>query len=131
LGAIREWLKALGPYVAIAVAVLYLRASSRSQAPPAPPDRIEAAAKAWRAAEGTGYHAVAEKLRNGQIERLDQVEPALKEAFLPAAKEVTDSVSGALKALTDQEGRLTNPAAAADVLDRAAKAFGARAGAKP
>jgi hypothetical protein len=129
LGSIREWLKALGPYVAIAVAVLYLRASGRSAQPPAPPDRIELAAKAWRKAEGLGYHTVAEKIRTGQIDRLDQVEPALKEAFLPAAKEVTDSVSGALKALTDDQGHLTNSAAAADVFDRAAKAFGVSPGA--
>jgi hypothetical protein len=125
LGSIGVWLKALGPYVAIAVAVVYMRASSRASVPPAAPDRIEAAAKAWRKAEGQGYHAVAEKVRTGQIARLDQVEPALREAFLPAAKEVTDSLSGALKALTDDQGQLTNQVAAADALERAAKAFGA------
>jgi hypothetical protein len=122
--SIQEWLKALGPYIALAVVVMYLRQAGPI-APPAPPDRVELAAKAWRKAEGAAYHTVAEKIRSGQIARLDQVEPALKEVFLPSAKEVTDSLSSALKALTDNQGQFTNQAAAADVLERAAKAFGA------
>jgi hypothetical protein len=126
-GSLREWLKALGPYAAIAMAVLYLRHGAPA-VPPPPPDRIQIALEHWHQGQVSAYHLVAEKLRTGQITRLDQVSPALKEAFLPTAKEVTDSLSAALQVLTDSQGNFTNQPASADVLERASKASG---GTKP
>jgi hypothetical protein len=121
-------LERIGLWVLVGLlALCQIRGAGSTPTPaPAPgPDPIVTAAKAWRAAEGPGYQAVAAKIRNGSVTTLAQVEPALTEALLPTSSALKDAVNAALTAAANSNGDL-NQVAAAEVMDRAGKAMGGK-----
>jgi hypothetical protein len=90
---------------------------------PEPTAAVTAAAKAWRAAEPGVYHAVAAKVKSGQINRIDAVGDELKTEFTPSAKGLTDALSAGLKGCADPNGVFTNALGAAALLDQAGTAM--------
>ncbi len=112
------WLRGASPFLALALFVVYMEwTRARTAAPAPPPDRIVAAAKAWRAAEGKAYLDVAAQVRAGTVKPLD-AGAAVKAALTPTATELTAAVNAAMSGAT-------GPAAAIP-LETAGKALGGK-----
>lgn len=118
----KDWLKSTLPALLVLVAFVAYTELRRPAITPPAPDRIAAGVKGFLRTIEPSLTATANAVRTGAVGNVDKVPEALDQNLGKSRDEMVNAILDQERLGAASDGKIINPVAAADALDRAAKA---------